>query len=128
MPQENLLSLQKKFNNLGSSQLENERDRFAMTDRPDRNEWNAQRNQNAFNRRNTTAPGNQQFKKRSNSNIGKGSRLASNPRNYEEDPPRIGKSSMSYVQQQKEAERISRLSFNSGGNDMSSPSILDTWN
>jgi len=87
-----------------------------MTDRQNRNEWNAQRQQpNSFyQKRNTTQPGNQQFKKRSNSNIGKGSRLASNPRD-EEYPPRIGKSSMSYVQQQQEAERISRLSFNSGG-------------
>jgi hypothetical protein len=33
---------------------------------------------------------------------------------------------MSYVQ--NHPERISRLSFASGGPDVSSPSILDTWN
>jgi hypothetical protein len=85
---DNLLSLQQKFNNLGANQLDRN---AAMTDRYGNNEWNAQR-PNQFGRRNTTQPGT--FKKRSNSNIGKGSRLASNPRDTEEYPPRIGKSSM----------------------------------
>lgn len=86
--------MQQKFNNLGANQLgpeQRERDRFsAMTDRPT-NEWNAQRQSQPRTfqkKRNTTAPGNQGFNRRSNSNIGKGSRLASNPR--DEYPPRIG--------------------------------------
>jgi hypothetical protein len=74
-----------------------------MTDRRGGNQFNAQRPSQPgtfYQKRNTTQPGNQQqFKRRSHSNIGKGSRLASNPREQEEEyPPRIGKSSMSYVQ------------------------------
>jgi hypothetical protein len=89
---DNLLSLQQKFNNLGANQLGERERTAAMTDRYGNNEWNAQRS-NQFNNRRPTQPTGQ-YKKRSNSNIGKGSRLASNPRDTEEYAPRIGKSSM----------------------------------
>jgi hypothetical protein len=61
MPQENLLSLQQKFNNLGPDQGKNVPS-SAMTDRYGNPKWDKPN----------------QFKKRSNSNIGKGSRLAYN--------------------------------------------------
>ena len=81
MPTDNLLSLQHKFNNLGASKLGDRERNSAVTDRFGTSDWGAQRPNQFMNPRNTAQPGGQQFKKRSNSNIGKGSGLASTRRN-----------------------------------------------